>query len=670
MQETIFELNQRLRALENRFSELGVDMKHLVQSEIKNKWNITPQADAMFGMHTALVVDTIDPLEQGRVRFYSPYMHHPDTPVKALPFANPISAFGGFDASGSIWVPPAGSTICIIFENGNRLTPFYIGTTWHRNRGADGQHNWGYNIKEFYDIHEGHRKGYLVGPNDGSQVLPPWNTESYNGYDQDTTVDVEPNPDAREEVTYPNICGFKSDQKLGMKIVNGDPKCGYKWKRMEIFSNGNFILMKDDPIHNSGQWAHTSCGASGEPTSCVDENGKPVEYSCEDDASNSSIQHGHPSTPRGTKYGLDSNKGSNPYYKHADECWPYKGPGTPQNNKAELPQTGTQILTRSGQSIILDDSVEEPRGDISWERNMMPFDFGCNNKFLGKIELKSATGHRIILDDQEERTNLRGTENGIKVLTASGNFIHLSDHTNQGTETGSCQAGRWRGVRVGSSSTHVLEMIDWGNEQCSPNRKEGGIPSAKADKAYIRLRSGYGGELLIADSNSQQKTERQYLQLMSPQRDTTCGKAMPHILRFQEDVNGGYVFLKAGGHYVCITEGLHITVVGDEEGCLGPKSMVVNVSQHTIYDTKEYHYHHADLHLLHAEKYSLILAGRDYLPPTSDTCQPGAWPVLCLTPKGITISDRIFVSASGAASCASIFQLMPFTKCPPIPSSC
>ena len=101
-------------------------------------------------MHTAYCVDTIDPWKQNRVRFFSPLLHNKDMPVKALPFAQPISCFGGFDDSGVTWVPPAGSTLCLTFEKGNRQTPYYLGTTWHRDRGPDGQRNWKYNIEEFY----------------------------------------------------------------------------------------------------------------------------------------------------------------------------------------------------------------------------------------------------------------------------------------------------------------------------------------------------------------------------------------------------------------------------------------------------------------------------------------------------------------------------------------
>ena len=120
-------------------------------------------------------METIDPWKQGRVRFFSPLLHNPDTPVKALPWAYPISNQGGFDDCGCTWVPPAGSKLCILFESGNRGWGFYIGTTWDRDRSK----GWDIPVPEYERIHRGHRGGYLVGPNE-TQVFPPWNTENYN----------------------------------------------------------------------------------------------------------------------------------------------------------------------------------------------------------------------------------------------------------------------------------------------------------------------------------------------------------------------------------------------------------------------------------------------------------------------------------------------------------
>ena len=176
-------LKKRLETIENQMGGMTYDMREVVRNEIMMNADVVEQSQTQFGLYTGLCVDTIDIWKQNRIRFYSPIFHTPNMKIEELPWAHAVSNMGGFDDCGMTWVPPAGSTVCILFENGSRTSPFYIGTTWHRNRGPDGKHNWGYNIDEYYRIWDGKRKGYLVGPDDGSQVFPPWNTENYNGFD-------------------------------------------------------------------------------------------------------------------------------------------------------------------------------------------------------------------------------------------------------------------------------------------------------------------------------------------------------------------------------------------------------------------------------------------------------------------------------------------------------
>lgn len=674
MLEELHDLNQRLKALENRFTDIGFDLSAIAQTEIKKRWKIAPQSESLFGMFTALCVDTVDPLKQNRVRFYSPYFHRNNIPVKSLPWAYPISSMGGFDDCGLNWVPPAGSTLCIIFEMGSRSSPFYIGTTWHRDRGPDGKHNWNYNIEEYYRIHEGHRKSYLVGPNDGSQVLPPWNTESSNGYDYDSIQDFENNPEARRKITYPNIYGLKTPQKHYIKLVDGDYKCNHKFKRLELGSScGNWMIFKDDWLHNSGTWAHTSCGSQGPELDCLDENGKPKEITtCDGESSSSTILGGHPATPENTTYGLKSNYGSNPYFKHANECRPYKGPGTPQNNKCILPQSGIQLLSRSGQTIVLDDSVEEPRGIPNHESSTENFDYGCNDKFLGKIMIVSSTGHQFQMSDVEEESKLRGKNNFIRLKSASGNLIELNDHTTGKKNCPGCPpnlAGSKRGISLISTSNHHIMMCDEDNEQCSPCRKDNGevtwdsagsTNTAKAKKAFIRIRSGYGLEILMKDQDSQEKTATQHIQIYCPQKDNKIRG--PHLFRMQERSDGpGLMFLRVGGNYVCSTHDNHYTIVGETDN--NPTNKISVVSKHNIEISEEMYLNTAKLHLLIADKYILLLAGKELSPRCKDqdgNCGPCAWPVLCMTNKGITISDRVFASASPNASTAHIFHLLPF----------
>ena len=222
------------------------------------------ETDTYKGVHLALCVDTRDPIKQGRVRFYSPILSLPDVQVSTLDWAWPISAMGGFDDSGLTWVPPAGSTLCLLFQNASPTSAFYMGTTWQRDRGTIGNRNWGIPIDEFDRLYNGKRGGYMVGTNDESQVLPSWNTDNYQGFDLGEN-DYENQVNASTKTTFPHQFGFTTTEKHRFKADDGDPKCNYRWKRLEIISStGQLFLMKDDPYHPTGEWLNPACAKQAE----------------------------------------------------------------------------------------------------------------------------------------------------------------------------------------------------------------------------------------------------------------------------------------------------------------------------------------------------------------------------------------------------------------------
>lgn len=665
-------LQKRILSLESSINEMGIDAK-----VAHNKRRKT-QTVSYHSMTRALCIETNDAETSGRVRFYNPMFHDPETPIKALPWAEPVSAMGGFDDCGLVWTPPAGSTVCILFENGMREQPFYIGTTWHRSRGPAGR-DFGFPVQEYFDVSNGHRKGYLVGADDESQVRPPWDTESYNSKNFDSTTEYTKDIDAQKKSTYPNIYGFKTPEKHMVKLVDGNAKCNRRDKRIEILSgNGNWILLKDDHLHYGGQWAHPSCPPSpgGDDISlCTTNNvgvsngqsdvvytdflGKPIE---KNNDCNDPVLLGKSSNP------LQPNrqKGSNPFFKHKNECRPYKGPGTPQNNKCDLPQSGMQFLSISGNTMVFDDSVEEPRGKPIWERSMENFDFGCTDKYLGRIYIKTATGHGLEMSDIEDSTGVRSNKNYIQLLSAGGNKIQLNDHTQgSGDDSSACPpnyAGEDRGIHIQSTSNHQINLVDHMNQQCSPKRKEGGIPEAKATQAYMQFKSGSGLEMMFRDSNSQETTQSQYIQITNPQccnpsTDENCNPRGPHFLRFQGRPKGqpGVIFLRAGGHSVRSTYDMDVVLVGDKEK--NPSDKFTYVSKNTVSSTEENEFRYAgQLHIMFAEQQILLMAGRDCKPSDGGCCSPclypivlGKCPVICpLT--GIVhwtedaLSDRVFAS--------------------------
>lgn len=720
-------MEERIHYLEQIVTGIGYDSKAAKKRRFKSK-----RVDlTLHGMSRALCVETLDPWKENRVRFFHPILHDPNSRVTQLPFASPVSPFGGFDDSGVNWVPPAGSTIVLFFEHGSRELPFYIGTTWHRTR----ERGFQIPMRE-WEIWSGKRGGYLHGPGKDSgnntQVLPPWNTENYNTLDVDQVEEFLEDPAEQRKATFPHIYGFKTPEKHMVKMVDGDPKCNRRWKRFEMLSGcGNWFIMKDDHLHYGGQWAHPDCNPDpgGAPVALcakhddvlpyyTDIIGEPIEKTeCGSNCAGPGTLHssdsitldradfsegdydakvkdiyklGHPSTPGDPPdpphWAYKEQPGTNPSFKHMNECRPYRGPGTPQNNRCRLPQSGIQMLSLSGHTLCMDDSVEEPRGAPEWNRSTEPFDFGCNDKFLGVMYMKSATGHAFTMCDMEEEPRIRGWKNFMEMRSGNGSFVQLNDETIRGKRDepenkddqceGQCQecppdyAGPRRGVHIYSTSRHRIRLIDHMNLQCGPCRREGGVAVSKATKGFIQIQSGYGLEMRFNDDFSQEETQSQWIQIFHPQcvdPDTdancnsceTCDCRGPHIMRFQGRPKGepGLVFLRAGGHAIRQTYDNDIVIVGDKE--CNPSDKFTYVSSKFMTVSEDVHFRYSgELHIFFAEKQILLLAGRDCPPPPGQKCKGpcvypvvvGRCPVVCPLTGIIhwtekALSERVFASA-------------------------
>ncbi len=652
----------------------------------RRKFPRQKQAAVQYGLTRALVVSTHDPLGMNRVQYFHPGLDDPKARKEGLKFAAPISAMGGFDDCGLTWVPPAGSIVMLLFEAGMPDRAYYIGTVWNRNRGEGGRdiHSI-FPVQEFIDVHQGHRRGFLLGPNDESQVCPPWNTESYNMGDIYDKQRRSNDPEEPNKSTIAHIYGFKTPQKHMVKMVDGNPKCGNANKRLEIMSGGgNWMIFKDDHLHHGGQWSHPDYGGNGEPfisncwegQSATDIFGKPVENtSCKEKVSNNSILGGHPNRPSDSEEDKQQT-GSNKFFKNQNETRPYVGPQNPQNNKCDLPQAGIQFLSISGHTWVMDDSVDQPRGDIEWETSTKAFDYGCNDRYVGRTYWRSSTGHEVSLSDHESETGLRSDKNMIRIRSASGNSIELNDETiGSGKGCPTDYAGEKRGIRMRSTSNHLFEMIDHMNLQCSPTRRSGGVPTSKASKALVRIRSGGGLEFVLSDDGSQEETGNQFIQLVHPQcigaeTDEKCnasnkeGSRGPHVLKFQGRPYGepGTVFLRAGGHSVRQTYDMDVVYVGDKER--NPSDKYTYVSRHNFSNTEGYEFKSADTFHIQAKNQILLFAGEDCPPAPKKKCKGSCvygvviarCPIFCpltgiLHWSDKSVSERVF--ASGYHPCAA-----------------
>ena len=63
------------------------------------------------------------------------------------------------------------------------------------------------------------------GPKDEEQVLPPWNTESYDNIDLPDCAhwDFGDEPE-KNKIEYPKIYGFKTPQRHSFRFVDGQPE--------------------------------------------------------------------------------------------------------------------------------------------------------------------------------------------------------------------------------------------------------------------------------------------------------------------------------------------------------------------------------------------------------------------------------------------------------------
>lgn len=209
-----------------------------------------------------------------------------------------------------------------------------------------------------------------------------------------------------------------------------------------------------------------------------------------------------------------------------------------------------------------------------------------------------------------------------------------------------------------STAMHTFDMVDDGNQQCSKDRQGCGKPAARANKAFVRLRSGYGITLTMNDAYSQTNTDQQYFQVLCPQKDNT--ERGPHILHMQEQPTGpGQVFLRAGGDFIVHSYDNMVEVVGvtNDAHDTHLANKLEFVSNRKIVSVGDYYYSTAKTHLFWSDDYIFLLAGQDCkeldeedeevrgpcVYPVVVACQ--AIPEYITQQYGIKASERVYASA-------------------------
>jgi hypothetical protein len=201
-------------------------------------------------------------------------------------------------------------------------------------------------------------------------------------------------------------------------------------------------------------------------------------------------------------------------------------------------------------------------------------------------------------------------------------------------------------------------MVDNTNKQCSPARKNGGTPINSSNKAFVKIRTGYGLEMSFNDDFDQKSMDKQYIQIYCPR---IGGEGGPHIHRYQE-ADPGLIFLRSGGYHIKSTYKDDISIIGDPNE--RPSDKIEIISKVKLVYSKDFYLNLTDKsHIFIAKQVIVLLAGSDCPIPGSNTKGGCIAPVLVYKSGCVKISDRVFASCSQDAPTASIFMLKPFAKC-------
>ena len=86
------------RQQQSQINNIETDLKN-IKAARKNKTTFTylKQKANLYGVYSCLCVSTVDYYKQNRVKFFSPILNLPDADWQSLPYAYPLSSFGGFD---------------------------------------------------------------------------------------------------------------------------------------------------------------------------------------------------------------------------------------------------------------------------------------------------------------------------------------------------------------------------------------------------------------------------------------------------------------------------------------------------------------------------------------------------------------------------------------------
>lgn len=491
LQATVDELYRRseVSRTSEQFLPLGKNPFMRLPYKVEQMADRPNPGRMLFSTQRAIVINTLDPLLMNRVKIFCPKIHSGAT-EDTLPWAMVTNPFGSIDDQGGTFIPPAGSTVLVSFEGGERSCPIVIGSIYNVTRGSQGGE---FQIVEENTLWGGTPGLRADGKNsatnaDTNHLMPPWNNESYDAPDG-----------SRQPASVPHIYGIKTPQKHFLQFVDGNAQKELRGKRVVLQSSkGSILMMKDDVLQS------------------------PAEIY------------------------------NNPMFDDLKDAYPgLRYTKKPFRNLAiELKQTGVQLQSVGGGRLIISDETENDQFDNAWSSGWSPV--GKLRSFLALesisghqlvlrdnettegvrgltdgIFMISACGNMIACRDHTI-DNVAGSQRGITLWSTSNHRIDMIDYTAENSSEREPAGGvRWRG---GSSSRGEMGI---GSGNHTPNAKQ----------ALMRFRSGWGQVIELNDLGGQDQNADQYILIRNNNTDDPdCAAGPSYNYIRMECVNNGKLF--------------------------------------------------------------------------------------------------------------------------------
>lgn len=539
----------------------------------------------LYGIHLGVCVDTRDPWKMGRITVYCPVVHNLKTASylteTSLPWARPCSAFGAIDDMGSIFIPPEGSVVLILFEAGHREAPFYIGSTWIPKKSDASKDESDFTPEREISRWSSGKRNSDIKTGETNSLFPPWNNESYYGEDlqvkqggqsilANNTRNLQLYTDLDEEkkgkygegystkgwrsFDTPHIYGIKTPEKHMIQFDDGSYDRENKlWgKRLVVQSSkGSFIIMKDD----------------------ADQTAEEIYKHKFWDSKNDNV-----------------SVGNEPFDKPANK------------HTIELNHTGVQIQSFGGGRLIIDDKIQgnlKPNGVNEWNSTFPPIPEKGIRLWRTMTRLESHTEHRITLSDHhEDKEFQRSSNDGIFLSSACGHYMGMIDHTDN---TG--KAGSNRKIHIQSTSGHKIELKDNKCTVKSPTIRSNARYSGKNQRDYrdnfiydspksmsngqdlgekvcLKITSGFGHYLLFEDGSKQDKVTEQFLILSN-----APGWNEPHnFLKMNQSSGNKLVHLNCAGERLTTVESNYLRYTKQSETLISNQNQIHIVEKGNMID--------------------------------------------------------------------------------------